>query len=251
MNSNMHLAHYYRYHWESADLIVVTGEATQIWEGYMAYCGRYEIAVPEKEKRAMLFRMFAAAGLAAVSLPEPEYWGWSVSFKGLSTGLFCGVEPNGMMCGTLIKSDPDRNLVAVQRQAKNSPLTQSRFSLFTHDPVEAVEHYFAESEQTLIRIAVDEKGKGVLLRPLPGGRFDEIEGLTDRELISRCFGLAEDKKITLLEEMLIFYECPCNKQMIEKMVKSLPLDQQKELWGNLDHLEVLCPRCGRKYLISR
>jgi hypothetical protein len=36
-----------------------------------------------------------------------------------------------------------------------------------------------------------------------------------------------------------------------KMVKSLPLDQQKELWGNLDHLEVLCPRCGRKYLISR
>lgn len=251
MNSNMHLAHYYRYHWEDADLIVVTGEAAQVWEGYMAYCGRYEIAVPEKGKTAMLFRMFAAAGLAAVSLPETEYWGWSVTFPRLSTGLFCGVEPNGMMCGTLLKSDPERNLVAVQRQAKNSPVTQSRFSLFTHDPVEAVEHYFAESEQTLIRIAVDDQGKGVLLRPLPGGRFDKIEGLTDSELISRCFGLAADNKITLLQEMLLFYECPCNMQMIEKMIQSLPEDQQKELWGNLDHLEVSCPRCSRKYLISR
>jgi hypothetical protein len=68
MNANMHLAHYYRYHWESADLIVVTGEAAQVWAGYMAYCRRYEIPLPEKGNNAMLFRMFAAAGLAAVSL---------------------------------------------------------------------------------------------------------------------------------------------------------------------------------------
>ncbi|NLA75971.1 MAG: Hsp33 family molecular chaperone HslO [Deltaproteobacteria bacterium] len=251
MNINMHLAHYYRYHWERADLIVVTGDAAQIWKGFTAYCRRYKIPVPEAEKKTMLFRMFAAAGLAAVSLPEAEYWGWSVTFSGLNTGIFCGVEPNGMMCGTLLKSNPERNLVAVQRQAINAPATQSRFSLFTHDPVEAVEHYFAESEQTLIRIAVDDTGKGVLLRPLPGGRFDEIEGLTDSELISRCYGMANKGKITLLHEMLFFYECPCSIQIIDKMIKSLPEDQQKTLWRDLDHLEVLCPRCSRKYLINR
>ena len=251
MNTSLNLAHYYRYHWEDIDLIVVTGEATRIWEGYLAYCGRYGITLPEKDKASMLMRMFAGAGLAAVSLPEPEYWGWSVTFPGLTTGLFCGVEPNGMMCGTVLESDPSRNVVAVQRQAKDSPATQSRFSLFTHDPVEAIEHYFAESEQSLIRIAVDDKGKGALLRPLPGGKFDEIEGLTDNELISRCFGLAEEGKITLLQEMLLFYECPCNIQMITKMIKSISEQEQKDLWGNLDHLEVSCPRCSRKYLINR
>jgi hypothetical protein len=251
MNNDMHLAHYYRYHWEGPGLIVVTGEATQIWEGYLAYCGRYGIVLPDKDRAVMLMRMFASAGLAAVSLPEPEYWGWSVTFPGLTTGLFCGVEPNGMMCGSVRESDPTRNLVAVQRQGKHAPVTQSRFSLHTHDPVEAVERYFAESEQTLIRIAVDEKGKGALLRPLPNGRFDEIEGLTDSELISRCFKLAEDSSITLLQEMLLFYECPCNIQMITKMINSLPEDQKKELWGELDHLEVSCPRCSRKYLVER
>jgi redox-regulated HSP33 family molecular chaperone len=58
-------------------------------------------------------------------------------------------------------------------------------------------------------------------------------------------------KITLLQEMLLFYECPCNIEMIRKIIQSLPEDQQNELWGTLDHLEVLCPRCSRKYLISR
>jgi hypothetical protein len=251
MSSEMHLAHYYRYHWEDNDLIVVTGEAAEIWEGYKAYCGRYSIPLPSNDGTSMLMRMFAGAGLASVSLPEPEYWGWSVTFPGLATGLFCGVEPNGMMCGTVLKSDPERNLVAVQKQGKNSPVTQSRFSLHTHDPVEAVERYFAESEQTLIRIAVDDKGKGALLRPLPGGKFDQIDGLTDNELISRCFKLSEENKITLLQEMLLFYECPCNMQMITQMIKSLPEGEQKELWGDLDHLEVSCPRCGRKYLINR
>ncbi len=249
--SYMHLAHYYRCHWEHPDLIVVTGEAKEIWNGYRAYCKRYEIKEPGADMTAMLMRLFAAAGLAAVSAPEAERWGWSVTFSGLSTGLFCGVEPSGMVCGTVIKSDPSRNLAAVQKQAKNSPLTQSRFSLLTQDPVEAVERYFAESEQTLIRIAVDGEGKGVLLRPFPGGNFIDIDGLTDNELIARCFRLASDGNMKILDEVLLFYECPCDLKQIVKMIASLPEEQQTDLWGDLGRLEVSCPRCGRRYTVNR
>ena len=245
----MHLAHFFRYHWEQPDLIVVTGEAGEIWKGYDSYCKSYGIPKSDLESTVMLGRLFAAAGLAAVSLPEPEWWGWSVTFPDSSTGLFCGVEPNGMMCGTVLVSDPSRNIVAVQRQAKNSPVTQSRFSLITHDPVEAIELYFEESEQTLIRIAVDKEGKGALLRPLPGGNFDDIDGLTDDEIISCCFTLAAKGEIKMLEEVLLFYNCPCDLKQIEKMIESLPAEQRTELWGELDTLEVSCPRCGRKYAV--
>ena len=251
MDTRMHLAHYFRYHWERPDLIVVTGEAAEIWKGYDSYCRRYGIPKSDQESTAMLGRLFAAAGLAAVSLPEPEWWGWSVTFPDSSTGLFCGVEPSGMMCGTVLKSDPSRNLVAVQRQAKNSPVTQSRFSLITHDPVEAIERYFEESDQTLIRIAVDNDGKGALLRPLPGGSFDDIAGQTDDEIITRCFGMAEAREMKMLEEILLFYECPCDLKQIVKMIDSLPGDQREELWGDLGSLEVSCPRCGRKYTVNR
>lgn len=251
MNTNMHLAHYFRYEWERPGLIVVNGEAQEIWKGYENYCRRYSIPAPAPDSKEMLMRLFACAGLAAVSLPEPEQWGWSVSFPGLSTGLFCGVEPEGMVCGTVIKSDPDVNLAAVQRKAKNLPVTQSRFSLITQDPVEAIERYFEESDQTLIRIAVDNHGRATLLRPMPGGNFDDIEGLSDGELINRCFGLADSGELISLEEVLLFYECPCDLRQIEKMIISLPGDQQTELWGDLDRLEVSCPRCGRKYTVKR
>jgi len=251
MKTNMHLAHYFRYHWDRPNLIVVTGEAEEIWKGYSAYRKRYEIPEAEPEGTAMLKRIFAAAGLAAVSLPEAERWGWSVTFPQSSTGIFCGVEPEGMVCGTVLESDPSKNLVVVQRQGKKSPMTQSHFSLLTHDPVEAVERYFEEAEQTLIRIAVDSHGRGALLRPMPGGNFDDISGLSDDELIAHCFGLAADGAIKQLDEVLLFYECPCDRQQINKMLQTLPERQIAELWGDLDMLEIFCPRCGKKYTVKR
>jgi hypothetical protein len=251
MKTNMHLAHYFRYHWERPNLIVVTGEAEEIWNGYNAYCLRYGIPETVPEGTIMLKRLFVAAGLAAVSLPEAEWWGWSVTFPQSPIGLFCGVEPEGMVCGRVLESDPARNLGIVQRQDKKSPMTQSYFSLLTHDPVEAVERYFEEAEQTLIRIAVDSQGRGALLRPMPGGNFEDISGFTDDELIARCFGQAAEGSIKMLQEVLLFYECPCNQQQINKMLSSLPESQLAELWGDLDRLEVSCPRCGRRYIVER
>jgi hypothetical protein len=251
MKAKMHLAHYFRFHWEQPNLIVVTGEAEEIWKGFDAYRQRYEIPEAKPESTAVLKRLFAAAGLAAVSLAEAEWWGWSVTFPQSSIGLFCGIEPEGMVCGTTLKSDPSRNLVVVQRQGKKSPVTQSHFSLLTQDPVEAVERYFEEAEQTLIRISVDSHGRGALLRPMPGGNFDDISGLLDDALIARCFGLAADGAIKKLDEVLLFYECPCDQQQINKMLCSLPEGKLAELWGDLDRLEVTCPRCGRKYTVKR
>jgi len=251
MKTNMHLAHYFRYHWEQPNLIVVTGEAEEIWKGYSVYRERHEIPEAGPEGMAMLKRLFAAAGLAAVSLAEAEWWGWSVTFPQSSIGLFCGIEPEGMVCGKVLESDPSRNLVVVQRKGKGSPMTQSHFTLLTHDPVEAIERYFEEAEQTLIRIAVDGRGRGVLLRPMPGGNFDDISGCSDDELIARCFGLAAEGAIKRLDEVLLFYECPCNQKQIKKMIMALPESQLAELWGDLDRLEVSCPRCGRKYTVKR
>ena len=115
MKTNMHLAHYFRYHWERPNLIVVTGEAEEIWKGYSIYCRRYEIPEEVPEGTVMLKRLFAAVGLAAVSLPEAEWWGWSVTFPQSSIGLFCGIEPEGMVCGKVLESDPSRNLGMEQR----------------------------------------------------------------------------------------------------------------------------------------
>lgn len=251
MDNKIHLAHYNRYLWEEPQLIVVTGDAGEIWKGRAAYGKRYGIPPEEPQNQALLERFFAAAGLAAVSLPEAEHWGWSLRFPGSPVGLFCGIEPEGSVCGQVLAGDPERNLVVVQKQGRNAAMTQSHFSLATGDPVEAVERYFESAEQTPIRIAVDGGGRGALLRPLPGGRFDDMEGLSDEALIERCFNMAAGGQFKNLALILLFYECPCDQKRIDKMIANLPGEQRDTLWGDLAYLEICCPRCGRNYRVEK
>lgn len=244
-------AHYFRYLWNAPDLIVVIGDARPLWESRRAYCRTHHIQDGNPEGIRLLERLFTAAGLASVQAAERAWWGWSLSLPGLATGLFCGVEPEGLVCGRVLESRPSKNLTVVQHQEPKSPMAQSHFTLMTQDPVEAVEKYFEEAEQTLIRIAVDGSGQGVLLRPMPGGRFDDIQGLSDDGLIAKCRGLAEDGTLKKLDEVLLFYECPCTEQKIHKMLESLPEQQRETLWTDSGTLEVECPRCARKYLLTR
>jgi hypothetical protein len=246
-----HLAHYNRYLWKSPNLIVVTGEADKICKGRDAYHASHTVAAEEAAPAALLNRLLAATGLAAVSLAQRESWGWSVSPPGMKAGLFCGVEPEGMICGRVLNNKKTQGLCVVQRQGEKSPMTQSHVTLITQDPLEAVERYFEEAEQTLIRIAVDDAGKGVLLRPMPGGVFEDINGLSDASIIERIFGLAAAGDMQHLEEVLLFYACPCSPEKISSMLKALPADQSAQLWGDLQRLEIACPRCGRYYEVRR
>lgn len=249
MKKQMNLAHYYRYLWEEPGLIVITGNAAEIINGYHAYNARYRI-MPEAKGVDMLKPMFAAAGLAAVSLAERESWGWSLSFPGSSAGLFCAVEPEGMVSGRLIDTEKGKNMAVVQRQKAGSEMVQSSFTLKTDSPIKAVEQYFEESEQNLVRIAVNQDGDGVLIHALPGGSFEKIASLTDTELITTCRKLAEDG-LKPLEEVLLFYECRCNDEMILAMITSIPEDQRKALWKDQEKLEIECPRCFRKFTIHK
>ena len=143
MDKQMNLAHYFRYLWEEPNLIVIVGNSEEIIKGHIAYNAHYKINLTEKNN-AELNLMFAAAGLVAASFPERESWGWSLSLPGSSAGLFCAIEPEGMISGKVIQTEKDKNTAVVQRQKPGSEITQSNFSLKSSNPVKAAEQYFEE-----------------------------------------------------------------------------------------------------------
>ncbi|MCP4714080.1 MAG: Hsp33 family molecular chaperone HslO [Deltaproteobacteria bacterium] len=252
MKKQAHLAHYYRYLWEEPGLVVVVGAAAEISKGFQSYNARYGVVEDDRQGHAQLERLFAGAGLAAVSLAERESWGWSVSLPGSETGLFCAVEPEGMVCGRcLASSKKEKQTVVVQRQKENVPLAQSFFSLQSDDPLQAVERYFEEAEQSLVRVAIDDTSRGILIRPLPGGSFDIINGLSDAELIEQWFRVGDEPGIKKLEEVVLFYECRCNDELILNMLTSLPEKQRREMWHGRSTLDVQCPRCARRFSVNR
>lgn len=252
MDAHAHLAHFYRYLWEDADLLIVIGDGSKIVQGMRAYHARYTIAPPDAVTEAELGRLFVSAGLAAVSLAERESWGWSLNTPEVGRGFFCAVEPEGMVCGQPVDG-AGGSVALVQRQKTGEALTQSHFPITATDPVQAVQGYFDESAQELVRVGVLPDLRGALVKALPGGRFSEVSPpLALDDMVERCFRMAgEDGRLKPLGEVLLFYMCRCTEEMILNMLLGLPRDQRDGLWDEQGRLSAECPRCGRSYTITR
>ncbi len=102
-----------------------------------------------------------------------------------------------------------------------------------------------------MRIAVNQKGDNVLIHALPEGNFEKINSLSDDDLIALCIRMSQNDEIKKLEEVLLFYECRCNDEMILNMITGLPEKQRKELWAGQEKLEIECPRCSRSFTLHK
>lgn len=247
----LHVSLFGRYTWQGPDLLVVRGNFAEVLTCRDLYNQHHGIAAQEAVAAAALDRLMAAAGLAAVSLTDRESWGWSLALEDAGVGLFCGMEPEGMVCGQVRATQQDRAAGALQRQKAKGPLVQSSFEPRGSCPVAAVEQYFNVVDQLPTRLAVTDTWDAALAQILPGGDLSPMEGLGAAEMVERLDRAEQDGELTLTDEMVLFYECRCDDEMILRMLTSLPPDQRAELWGEESELGVECPRCGRTYLIQR
>jgi hypothetical protein len=245
------LAKYKRYLIENGNLLVVKGSIAPVIAGMSAYNARHGIMPPHEERNALIQELLAATALAAVSLAERESWGWSVTFKGMQIGFFVGVEPEGMICLRILDAETGKASVMVQRQKAALPMTQSHITPRTQNPRAMVEQYFAEVDQIKTRLEVKEDGDGILVHALPGGNFDAVRELSADKLFEYVAGAIVAGRVKEIGEVLVFYECRCSEKMITAMVDGMAESDRKDLFGDLPQLEIACPRCGRKYAVTR
>ena len=250
-NITLHLGKYRRYLWEKPNLLVVLGDFPEVVVSKKLYEERHGISEVAGDERETLERIMAAACLAAVSLAQRESWGWTLTLPDSPHGFFCGVEPEGMICGTVKEAPRERGSVHLHRQKAGGPLMESHYAPDSEDPVAAVQRYFEQVEQIRTRMALDPDGSGVLVQALPEGDLDRVADLADQEMIGLCRQKAQDGEFTPLQEVLMFYECRCDDKMILDMITTLPDAAREELWGDEKELNIECPRCARKYVLTR
>ena len=248
---DLHLSRYERRLWSAPNRLVVRGDFTEALVSRDLYEQRYGIPPAEVPARATLERLMAAAALAAISLAERESWGWSVTLPGVAEGFFCGVEPEGMICGRVREAERDEAIAVLQRQKGDAPLFQSSFVPPSTDPVAAVTAYFDQVEQLPTRLAVRGKGYGALVQALPGGSLDELTALDDEQLFAAIDAADAAGELERLDEVVLFYDCRCNDEMIAKMMDGMSEKQRAYLWENETELTIECPRCGREYRVQR
>lgn len=245
------MARFKRYLIQDKDLLMVRGSIAPVMAGMHEYNSRHGIPLPPEELTPLIQELLATTALAAVSLAERESWGWSLTFNGMDIGFFVGIEPEGMICVNVLAAPPQRASVMIQKQKAGLPLTQSHISPRSRTPRDLVQQYFAEVDQTRSRLEVMESGEGILAHALPGGNFDAIRGLNRDMLFSYFDSALSTGRVSELGEVLLFYECRCSESMILRMFDNITEAEREDLFGDLQSVEVECPRCGRRYRVER
>ena len=251
MSELKNLAKYRRYLLKKSNLLIVRGGIAPVITGMKTYNTRYNIDPPQEELKSFIMELLAGAALSAVSLSDRESWGWSLTFKGMETGFFVGVEPEGMICLRTVDADMDEASCMIQKQKAGLPLTQSHIHPRTQSPGDAVEQYFEEVDQTRNRLEITADGEGVLVHVLPNGDFGVVKDLGSDALLPFIDDLIDEGKVGEAGEVLIFYECRCSEEMISRMVEKMNESDRRDMFGDLLQLKIECPRCGRKYTVTR
>ena len=149
-------------------------------------------------------------------------------------------------------------------ESENAEPYQGIVPLAGRDIADALETYFNQSEQLNTRIwlcADDEGAAGLLLKELPGEKYDKegweriamlADTLTDRELLeldceALLFRLFNQEKVRLFDAEPVEFQCNCSRDKIEATLKPMGRGELEAILAEQGEIRVDCEFCGRHY----
>ncbi len=247
---------YTRYFWSERKLILVYAKTEKLFESMHRYLrlNAMSICHYSEKQRTAFDELIVSASLSAASQVERDYWGWTLRLPFANWGLFCAVDPEGMVCAKispLAREAADvLGKVAVQRQIAEAPLRQSMLIPDSESALLTVEQYYRESEQLPARIAMKD-GEALMILSMPEGDWEGLETASQAELLAAFHEANEGGSLQKSYEYVFYYDCRCDVKQMHGVVSSLPEAEQDYLWGDEGELHIECPRCGKRYNLMR
>ena len=127
-----------------------------------------------------------------------------------------------------------------------SGVTQSSVALEGLDVLEMFEQYYQRSVQTQARLFEIDAVTFIMLLALPDADRDWIDQLTREEAAERIAG----DQVRPLEALVFRFQCGCNQERMREIVQGLYESEREELFQGDPGVEVLCPRCGRRWWVE-
>jgi molecular chaperone Hsp33 len=168
--------------------------------------------------------------------------------------------------GTLPELVGDGRLAITLEPQDSSERYQSIVELSGDTLAEAIDDYLSRSEQleTEIWLAVsEERTAGLLIQKLPTNQTaEEQEGwnrvqqlsatITQQELLSLSAGevihrLYHEEDVRVFESEPVCFRCPCSKDRVGDMLRSLGIDEIRAILEEKQAVEVTCEFCNQLY----
>jgi molecular chaperone Hsp33 len=230
--------------------LVARAEFGELFVDYYLHLGANQIKVaPEHD--AMFKRALAAFTLHCASRPWKELTAWTINVQDPLVNLFLTSDnETGAITGRVfdenVKEGPE-NLFFADVVRGTQPKRRSAVTFSGADPINAVETFYARSEQRGARYFQLGEEEFALVSEHPDCDLRWYQSLTPEKVRD----LEKSETLALLERRIYRWHCGCNQERMMEVLKPTMKQDPEALFGDDPKLEIRCPRCGARHTITR
>jgi len=193
--------------------------------------------------------LMAVLTLHLVARPWAETLAWTINLRAPRVNFFVtGSSLFENITGTLFTEnvkEPARSVLYSQTLVKNTEGRKSHIELDSEDPLHWIETYYQQSEQRPARAFRLDDENFALLAAQPDADLEWLESLTKEDVEK----ITETQQTKVLETRKFRFHCGCSVEKILPALNSWK-DNKEELFQGDPAIEVSCPRCSAKYLVT-
>jgi molecular chaperone Hsp33 len=228
--------------------LMLRGQFTPIFTDY--YLHLMEHKLRHKEQLDTIIKdKLAFLTLHLVARPWAETIAWTVNLRAPRVNFFVtGSSVEESVTGHLFTEnvkESDRNILYSQTMLTGSEGRKSTVELIDNDPAKWIETYYLQSEQRPARAFRLADENYVLIAAQPDCDLEWLEGLSTKDVEM----IADAEQMKLLETRKFRFNCGCSPERFLPALAQYK-DNKEELFQGDPAVEICCPRCGAKHVIT-
>ena len=232
------------------NVLLARAELGDLYVDYYLHLARQRIH-PASEHDALFKRALAAFLLHCASRPRNEHIAWTINLQAPRVNLFLVADnESGAVTGRVfaehVRELPE-NLFYADVVRGGGPKRRSAVGFSGDDPLEAAERFYFQSEQRLGRYFQLGEEDFALLSEHPDCDLPWLRELTGPQVGA----LEHAEALALMERRIYRWHCGCNQQRMMEVLASPMREDPGALFGDQPKLEIRCPRCGARHVITR
>jgi molecular chaperone Hsp33 len=233
----------------SHDLIVARADFALLFAAYLDHVRRWEQRSDDLGQ-TMIRQGLGAAALHLSCRPRGETVGWTINIRSPATHIFItGDTDQSTVAGRIstgaVKTSAQSQMV-VQVSRPGRQLAQSTIPVTGLDLLVMFEQFYDLSEQTPARFFEITDSEYVMLFGLPEVDAGWLHDLSRDEAVALA---ARD--LSILDERTYRFQCGCRPELVIDVVLRPFWQEPEELFRGDSEVEILCPRCGRRWWVKR
>ncbi len=221
-----------------ADLIGAWRRHVTLWD-----------SLPDGLSITLVRQGLASAALTLANRPRGETVAWTLNLKRPPTNLFLTGDSRasivtGRVFTEAVKTVESSRLFVETVRSGDEP-SLSILEVVGLDVLYIFEQWFARSVQNPVRFFELEEDRFVQARGMPGVNRSWLESLRREDLPEIM------ERTTFLEDRVFRFECGCTPRKMLDALHGVYAKDPEELFHGEEQVEVSCPRCGRRWWVTR